>query len=85
MNISKNEKFISKAKETHGDKYGYELVNYKTQKDKVNIVCDIHGIFSQSPKSHLRGQGCLLCGREKMKSKLTKKIKKYFQTYRISL
>jgi hypothetical protein len=31
---------------------------------KFNIVCPIHGTFSQTPASHLSGCGCSLCGKE---------------------
>lgn len=39
------------------------MVNYDSNnKKKVNIICSIHGIFLQSPNSHLRGNGCPDCG-----------------------
>ena len=72
MNISNTENFKIKADEIHLKKYNYSLVNYVNQKIKVKIVCPIHGEFEQTPKSHLQGKGCLLCGRNEMKTKLTK-------------
>lgn len=54
-------KFIEKAKEVHGDKYDYSLVEYKTYDENINIVCPIHGQFEQTPNNHLKGSDCLKC------------------------
>lgn len=55
------EQFINEAKSVHGDKYDYSKVNYINNKEKVEIICKKHGIFKQSPISHLSGSGCPLC------------------------
>ncbi len=61
------EEFISKAKIKHGDTYGYDKVDYINAYTKVNIICDIHGVFEQTPSNHLSGQGCAECaGRRKL-------------------
>ena len=39
------EEFIKRAKEVHGDKYDYSLVDYKNMTTKIKIICPIHGIF----------------------------------------
>lgn len=57
----KNEIFITKALKKHGNKYNYSLVDYKNSKTKINIICNIHGEFSQTPNSHLNGRGCPEC------------------------
>jgi len=51
---SSTEEFIKRAKEIHGNKYDYSLVNYKNNKTNVKIICD-GKIYEQSPKSHLKG------------------------------
>ena len=56
------EDFIQEAKQIHGDKYDYSLVDYKNVKTKVKIICLIHGVFNQTPDCHLQGQGCPDCG-----------------------
>lgn len=61
--------FIKKAKEIHGEKYDYSLVKYKSSKEKVVIICPIHGIFQQEPESHLRGCDCKLCVIDSQKKK----------------
>ena len=56
------ESFIEKAREIHGDIYNYSKVVYKSTNDKVDIVCNKHGVFSQTPNSHLQNHGCPKCG-----------------------
>ena len=52
-------------------KYNYSLVNYKTGKDKVIIICRFHGEFLQTPQYHKNGRKCPKCVREK--TRLTSK------------
>ncbi len=56
-----NDIFIKKAKEIHGDKNDYSLVNYVGSTEKVIIICKEHGEFEQVPSSHLGGAGCKTC------------------------
>ena len=65
--------FIKRAKQLHGDLYDYNNTIYVRYNQKLNIVCNNHGIFSQSPNSHLRGEGCPEC----KNSKGEKSIKEY--------
>ena len=55
------EDFIRESKKIHGNKYDYSITEYKDCRHKINIICPIHGIFSQDPNSHLRGWGCRKC------------------------
>lgn len=55
------QQFIEKARVIHGDKYDYPF-NYKNNRTKIKIKCNIHGIFEQLPNSHLLGSGCTDCG-----------------------
>lgn len=73
------ENFIKKAKQIHGNKYDYSLVDYDKAKKKVKIICKKHGIFEQTPDSHLSGQGCSSCGVERIKQ-LQKLLVKDFIT-----
>ena len=54
--------FISSAQKLHNNFYNYDLVDYVNNCTKVKIICPIHGIFEQSPNSHLSGHGCPDCG-----------------------
>ena len=56
-----NDEFVEKAKKVHGNKYDYSRVNYDGLKNKVSIICPIHGAFSQSAGAHLQGSGCPAC------------------------
>lgn len=75
--------FIFNAKKEHGDKYNYSLVKYVSQKDKVQIICKIHGIFEQTPKNHLKGNsgvqgcGCPTCQGNTVKTTQQLKIELY--------
>jgi hypothetical protein len=62
---SSTEEFIKKANRIHGDKYDYSKVNYIKSGDPVEIICPIHGPFTQSPNAHLKGKGCKKCGTER--------------------
>lgn len=55
------EEFKDKANKAHNYKYCYDLVEFNTTKDKVKIICPIHGIFEQEANSHTRGVGCPKC------------------------
>ena len=60
--INKNEYFINQAREIHGDKYDYSLVEYKHSAIKVKIISK-YGAFEQAPIKHLEGSGCPIEGR----------------------
>lgn len=65
--------FIHKAKEIHGNKYDYCSSKFITADTKTDITCRIHGIFSQTPKMHCKGQGCSKCALLKSKYNLRSK------------
>lgn len=47
------EDFIREAKQVHGDKFDYSLVEYVATNKKVKIICPSHGVFEQEPSNHL--------------------------------
>lgn len=57
----KNQWYIQKFQEVHGNKYDYSKVVYINSSTKVEILCKEHGEFLQTPKSHLQGSGCPKC------------------------
>jgi len=71
--LTKDE-FEIKANEVHGNKYNYEYVEYINGQTKVKIECPTHGIFEQTPGSHLGGCGCPKCQKVEAanKQRLTK-------------
>lgn len=62
--VSGIEDFIRKATYTHGDKYDYSKSVYINSATPIDILCPIHGLFKQTPSSHLQGHGCPACKRE---------------------
>lgn len=62
---STTSEFINKAKVRHGETYDYSLVDYKSIKENVTIICNTHGVFEIGASNHLDGKGCQLCGRLK--------------------
>ena len=77
VDIDKQNTFLAKAVNTHGDRYDYSKVNYVNNKTKVEIICSIHGSFMQRPSDHVNGhRGCPKCGKiAGNKAKLGKSIK----------
>ena len=61
--------FIKKALKVHDSKYDYSLVEYIKIRVKVKIICKKHGMFTQIPANHLRGDGCPKCGFESIAKK----------------
>jgi hypothetical protein len=66
------QQFIERAKQVHGDKYDYSLVEYINHHIKVKIICKKHGIFEQVPLAHLNNEGCPKCRRSKGEEKVEK-------------
>lgn len=58
--------FKCEASKTHSNKYDYSLISFiKNNKQKIPIICPIHGEFQQQSLSHLQGQGCPICKESK--------------------
>jgi len=62
------DEIIDMFNKKHNYKYDYSLVEYKNRNTKIKIICKIHGIFEQAPKTHLN-YGCSQCGKSKKKTK----------------
>ena len=63
--IISKQKFILISSQIHNSKYNYSLVHdFKNVKEKVKIICSLHGEFEQDVYSHKKGCGCPLCARE---------------------
>ena len=78
--------FIGKAKKVHGDKYDYSKVKkIENNKEKINIICPIHGEFSQRIDKHLQGQGCPKCANKYSGSKYGRKTTDEFIKQAIQL
>ena len=57
----KEKTWLEDFKKIHGDLYDYSKVEYINTYTKVKIICKTHGIFEQTPQSHLNGFHCRAC------------------------
>ena len=57
--------FIRRAREVHGNRYDYSKSVYVAARQKLTIICPIHGEFQQQPSNHCIGRGCQECGGNK--------------------
>jgi hypothetical protein len=55
------EEFILESNKIHNNKYDYNNSIFLSLKNSVNIICNIHGEFSQGAGHHLIGHGCPNC------------------------
>lgn len=55
------EDFLDRCEKEHGDYYDYSKAVYKTSKEKVAIICPIHGEFYQAASKHMNGGNCPKC------------------------
>lgn len=68
----RRQRFIEMARERHGDKYDYSLVELVDDRfTHVTIICPTHGLFKQSHTAHLQRKkngngytGCRKCGND---------------------
>lgn len=75
-NIQTRETFINKVIIKHKNRYNYDNVIFINNTTKVDIICDKHGVFEQTPQHHIKGSGCPKCFRESKISNTNIFIKK---------
>lgn len=60
--------FINRACQIHSNHYDYSKVIWIDRMTEVVITCPTHGDFTQIPKNHLQGKGCMECAKLTMGS-----------------
>ena len=59
------EEILRRFHEAHGVRYDYSLMEYKSLKIPIKIICQKHGVFEQTPEQHCNnetyGGGCPKC------------------------
>jgi len=60
-NILTQSEFILLANKQHNNTYDYSNINFTNMRNKISIICKIHGVFNQEPRHHLVGRGCPNC------------------------
>ena len=67
------EEFKDRASIIHNYFYNYDLVKFENYSKKVKIICPKHGLFEQSPRSHLYNKSkCPSCAVEQNKIRLVR-------------
>ena len=67
--VDKNSFIKFRFNKVHGDKYDYSKVDYTGLRNKIDIICNKHGLFSQNTNHHLGGHGCPECAKQTIKNK----------------
>lgn len=63
--IDKTQIFVEKAVAIHGNRYNYKQSQYVNKDTKVDIICDKHGLFKQTPNNHLYNRStCPHCAQQ---------------------
>ena len=57
--------FIKKSNIVHKNKFDYSQSTYIGNNIKLKIICEIHGVFEQTPHNHLKGYKCPNCSKNK--------------------
>ena len=77
------EDFKIQCNKKHQYKYDYSKVSFTKVKDKISIICPIHGEFIQTAWEHKNGSGCPLCAREEMSNRNTSNSNDFISKARI--
>jgi len=76
---SNTKEFIENAKLIHCNLYDYSKVNYINNITCVIIICKIHGEYLQTPKSHLKGHGCVKCYQSTISKRLLQTTENFIE------
>ena len=63
--VKDTKSFIEQSNIIHHNRYDYSLVNYVGTEIEVEIICNLHGVFKQTPHHHLDGINCPDCSHNK--------------------
>lgn len=69
------EEFIRRCNIRHNNKYDYSKVVYVRSKDKVTVICPVHGPWNIVAGIHCHGNGCNSCGYETVSKKAKQRFK----------
>jgi hypothetical protein len=79
MRKDKTKDFVCKANVVHNGIYDYSEVVYLNNRSKINIICNKHGVFYQSPRHHLSGHGCKKCANDKLNTDRKLTVSKFIE------
>jgi hypothetical protein len=75
------DEFIANAKRVHKGKYDYGASVYLDARTQLVIRCATHGLFNQTPDSHLAGRGCVKCRDDQSRRVQQEKMQKAGSTF----
>ena len=75
LKLKTQEEFLNESKKLYGDNFLMDKAIYTGEDNKIIIGCKKHGYFEQTPRCHLRGNGCPICNTKV--SSLENKIKRF--------
>lgn len=58
------EQIVEKANLIHSNKYTYIKTENTNSNSSLNIICPVHGLFTQKVKTHLEKHGCPKCAKQ---------------------
>lgn len=77
--ILTNSEFATRAIAIHEHRYSYHLMKYGNARDKIEVVCNVHGSFWISPTNHLSGHGCKKCSNDTTRNTFIKNTKWFIE------
>lgn len=84
--VLSKESFIKRCKKLHNNFYSYPNLSLTSLKDKISIVCPIHGTFKQEAGSHIhKGSGCFECKKSNQSNTKEELISRFEQIYESGL
>ena len=71
LNLISADQIIERSQQKHSNKYTYLPLECAGTKNKMSIICPIHGVFQQTISNHMySGHGCVKCAAEDRGQKL---------------
>ena len=79
------EEFIRRSKELHGDRFTYELTEFRGSYSPIKVTCKKHGVIELDPAYyHMQGWGCRECGLDMHSSLGEEKISRWLEKEKIA-
>lgn len=78
MRLTEHE-FITECKLIYGNKYDFSQLNYKNISSSVNVICDIHGLFSKRASRFIDGSGCNKCNKKPRPKPMLRKTQEQYE------
>lgn len=71
--------FVALATRAHGDRYDYTASIYTGANSPIEIICKIHGSFTQKASHHTAGHGCPRCSADETSKRFIKSQEQFIK------